>query len=281
MDLRRLRAVALGLPLLAALACERPTGPELLERTERISRAVHDDPAAVGRLWGMLGVPEGHPWLPELGWVRLTVDGRGREYRGFVVEMVAVPMDPNDGYPCPRVRRMLLAAEEGRRGFSIQGADFAQPIGPWTWCPGSETPAGMHFWQPPVWPTVTFHDGPVPQWNDRDAEPFLSGLSGEARIDALPGVAGECEFMKHPLHGVGQQTRVECELAEYEVSADVVLGVVGDGPTSYDVSPTTAPEVIGDRRVRLAVPVQRVPGARLTYYCDDKVNVGGCKPLVP
>ena len=78
---------------------------------------------------------------------------------------------------------------------------------------------------------------------------------------------------------VGPQTRVECELVEYEVNAEVVLGVVGDPPTSVDASPTTQPEIIGERRVRLVVPLQRVPGARLRVYCNDVVEIGGCRPL--
>ena len=138
--LGRLRLIA-SATILAVTACERPTGPELVERIDRAERDLLADTTAERTLaWRMGGSWDLIRLLPN-GRVDANlladIDGGEHRFKAFVFERVVVRLDSRDGYPCPLMLRELLAIEGGRQSFMLKGSDFSKPIGNNPYCEGN------------------------------------------------------------------------------------------------------------------------------------------------
>lgn len=243
--------------ILAAAACERPTGPELVARIDEINRDLVADSMAERRLGGKFAgswdlirlLPNGAVERNLLA----TIDGNEHWFKAFVFERVVMRFDPNDGYPCPLKHRELLAIEGGHQGFMLKGTDFSQPVREDTHCESGP---------------ANFRPGPAPTlWMVRQ-DPGLGAVavSGNARIDDAMRT-GDCSFLKvdrsFPL-------KVDCELRDYDVQLAVGLRVGNDDPIR---------NLLSGRR-SLSVSRQRVPGLRLVIHCSEREDiVGGCEAI--
>lgn len=263
---------------LGMAACENPTAPEFLAATDQFERSLRDDPGAGARLWQVLDHQIAPPWVPALGVVQLTVDGRAHSYRGFVLETVVVPLDPDDGFPCARVRRTLYAVGGARHAVILSGTDFTRPIAPsWPGCGGLYHANTAPYWQPPWAPTARGHFGGA----ERES---LVGVDGRARIEPTFAGGSACAFLS-PSDSSSGQLRAECELVDFEIEMDVRFarvrqetGGAGFGPGDDPRDRATPPVVLG-RPLPVAARAQTVPGIRMTVYCREGLAYGGC-PVV-
>ena len=272
MRIHRLRRALLAPLALLALGCDRPTAPEFLEATSRYERALADDPGAADRLSRLLGDENASRHLPALGAVELVIDGRAHTYRGFVVEAVSVPVDPDDGYPCPRLRRALYAIGGEQQGLVLTGTDFAREIHPVGFgCQGVYDSTGKTFWQRRWEPTAHGSFG-----TDRGG---LSGIDGRARIEPTFAGGGACSFFS-PGDSAASSERFDCELVTFEVQMDVRFARVrGDplhGPNHYDSLYHIPPPVVVGPPLRVQAAAQAVPGVRMTIHCKQYAEWGGC-----
>ena len=263
---RAWRLLAALLLLTATAGCERPTAPELLATTDRVGREFRDDPEAAIEWLSQVMLDGNYArMIPALGVVPVSIDGAPpRGFGAYVVEYVAVPLDPDDGFPCPRVRRTLYAVWTERRGFTVNGADFTRPIGAWE--PGCEvrTPLGRPVWQAPWWPVahgILVADGV-----------FGSAVEGRAAIDPLGTVAGPCDFLRRPFTPQPAGAGVDCETAAFLVSGDLV----------FTWRPADRAPGLGTpdprRPSRVVFAPHPVPGIRLTFHCTKESQTFGCAP---
>ena len=276
MRLSRLARALLAPLLLSVLACENPTAPKLLEATEEFDRAFRDDPAtAADRLSKLLLDANMTRLLPSsLGEIQATVDGRPRAYRAYVVERVVVPVDAEDGYPCPRVRRTLYAVRGDREGFMLSGADFTREVAP-VWesgCPGLVDSIGRPEWVPPWEPTfhgflggpgsAAFHSfGNVGQFH---------GLGGRVRIEpAFVSGEGCADSASRGDSADPYVLATACEAATFEVEMELRVAKLGNPDGG-------APPGRTGRALRLTAPLQTVPGIRLTTRCGGERRTFGC-----
>lgn len=259
--LARFRLVA-SATILAVTACERPTGPELVERIDRTEREMLSDTATertlgyrLGASWDLIRLLPNSRVEPNL----LTdIDGKEHMFKAFVFERVVIRLDPHDGYPCPLVLREMLAVEGARQSFMLKGSDFSQPIGSNPNCEGNfqDERASQPAWRPVLW-VERLGNGPK-----------IVAISGSARIDEA-GKTDDCSFLKidrsFPL-------KVDCELRDYAVQLSVRLGVSKDDTSHGRISP----------QQMLNVSYQRVPGLRLVIHCTAKrTDIGGCATMPP
>src|SRR5262245_57138125 len=125
--------------LLAALggalpACrDTPTGVALLERTDSVQRQLSNGISrdqANAFFMGTFGWFR-NPYV-DRGDLTVRIGGEDRAYTGLVYERVMVRMNPADGYPCPLVRRTLVAWPKSWgppwEFVTVTGADFTLPI---------------------------------------------------------------------------------------------------------------------------------------------------------
>ena len=259
--LARFRLVTLA-AILAFAGCERPTGPELVERIDRAERDLLADTTAERTLaWRMGGSWDLIRLLPN-GRVEANlladIDGSEYKFKAFVFEREVVRLDSRDGYPCPLMLRELLAIEGGRQSFMLKGSDFSKPVGSNPYCEGNfqDARAGQPGGRPFL-------------WMDRLGNgPRIVGISGTARIDDV-GKTNDCSFLRidrsFPL-------KVDCELRDYAVQLSVKLGVSKDDTTHGRISP----------QQMLSVSYQRVPGLRLVVHCTaERTDMGGCATMPP
>jgi hypothetical protein len=244
--------------ILVASACERPTGPELVARIDQFDRDLLSDTTGERILagqfagsWNLINLlPNGRVDRNLLA----SIDGKEHWFKAFVFERVVIRTDKNDGYPCPLVKRELLAIDGARLGFMLEGSDFSQTVRESSYCdayPESYRPgAAPVFWA-------------VRPGNRRP----IVGVSGHARIDDA-GTTSGCDFLKVDR---GFPLKVDCELRDYAVQLSIGLGTA-----KADTS-----RVGGWLPRRLSVSHQRVPGLRLVIYCHEGRQdiVGGCEPL--
>ena len=288
MRLSRLARALLAPLLLAALACENPTAPQLVAGTEELDREFRDNPAAAAdRVWRLLSEGSISRLLPSsLGEIHVTVDGRPRSYRAFVVERVTIPEDAGDGYPCPRVRRTLFAVRGDREGFMLSGADFTREVAPRFdfGCPGLVDSIGRPEWVPPWEPS--FHGflggGDSAGFHAFGNVAQFHGLDGRARI-APAFVGGEiCTELSRPPVDAVEVRETACEAATFEVEMELRVSKMhfpqgsaafGPGITREEQSP---PPVRTGRARRVAAPLQTVPGIRLTTRCGGERRTFGC-----
>jgi hypothetical protein len=278
MRLHRLLRIVLAPLALAIVACESPTAPQFLAATDRFERSLADDPGAADRLSGLLGDQNVSRHLPALGTVQLTVDGRASSYRGFVMELVVVPLDAADGYPCPRLRRTLYAIGGDREGIVLTGADFTRPItSRWPGCRGLYYATKEPYWQLPWAPTAHGYFGGV----ERES---LAGVDGRARIEPVFAGGSACAFFS-PADSSSAPFRADCELVDFEIELDVRFARVSQetggasyGPGDDPRDRATPPAVLG-RPLPVAARAQTVPGIRMTVYCREGLRYGGC-PVV-
>jgi hypothetical protein len=178
----------------------------------------------------------------------VTVGGRTSSFKGFVVERIVVRLDQSDGYPCPGTLRILAGIEGSDTGFLLEGSDFNLPVGRPTECKQIGGPART------AWPVLAYV---------HESAGRLDGVSGTARIDDGEGATAACDFLA--VHS-SFPLRVDCELRDFVVSADVTLGPGTDRAA---------------RGIALKIPPQTLPGVRLKVYCNDNTSIGGCETFPP
>lgn len=243
--------------ILGVIACDRPTGPELLARIDQAERDALSDTTAERELGGRFAGSWDLVRLLPNGGVEpnlvANIDRGEHRFKAFVFERVVIRRDPLDGYPCPLVVRQLLAIEGGRQSFLLRGSDFSVPVKENPYCQQGGHLPNAHG----AWPSLT-----VDRLGDG---PRIVGISGTARIDDA-GSSGQCSFLKidrsFPL-------RVDCELREYFVQVRVQLGVSMLDSTRGRVSPEKV----------LGISPQRVPGLRLVVHCGGNTDIGGCEAI--
>jgi hypothetical protein len=256
---RILRFLAIS-SAMGAIACERPTGPELVEKIERADRALHSGSPDTNRLnawfagsWNYIRLLPNAQAEPDL---RAEIGGKQHTFEAFVFERIVIPGNAQDGYPCARVYRSLLAAEGGREGFELRGSDFSKPVSEDPYCAGRYSGSGMNFSGSPYIRIAGSNESSI----------GLVGVSGNARIDVV-GSAGQCSFLKIDANA---EFKVDCDLRTYVVSANAMLAVPKNDNSS---------SLIRTQR-RFALPQQRVPGFRLIIHCNEKTtSFGGCEPM--
>jgi hypothetical protein len=242
--------------LLALAGCERPTGPELIDRIDRAERDLLADTSQravglrLGASWDLITLlPNGRDDADLLA----DIDGTQHRLKAFVFERVVVRLDPGDGYPCPLMFRELMAVEGVQQGFVLKGSDFSMPVGDNPYCEGNFQDARAS--QPGARPFL---------WMDRPGHgPQIVGISGSARIDDV-GRAGDCSFLKKDRNF---PLKVDCELRDYVVQLEVRLGV--------SKADTSHRRVVGQQTLK--VVSQRIPGLRLVVHCaKERTDIGGC-----
>lgn len=255
-NMRYLLLPFVSVTILVAAACDRPTAPELLARIDQVDRDLLSDTTAERVLtgqfagsWNLIGLlPNGRVERNLMA----NIDGKEHWFKAFVFERVVIRADKNDGYPCPLVKRDLLAIEGGRLGFLLEGSDFTQSVRESSYCdayPESFRPGAA----PVFWAVRT------------EKRPMIVGVSGHARIDEAART-GDCDFLKVDR---GFPLRVDCELRDYSVQLAVGLGIA-KAETS---------RVGGWAPRMIRVSHQRVPGLRLVIHCNERKDVvGGCEP---
>ena len=246
----------IAVTIMAAPACDRPSGPELLAKIDEVNRDLLSDTTPERALTGKFaGSWDLIRLLPNGGVERnllASIDGREHWFKAFVFERVVIRIDKNDGYPCPLVKRELLAIEGGRLGFMLDGSDFTQPVREVSTCEGYR-----EGWRPGAAPVF---------WVARhESRPMIVGVSGYARIDDAAR-SGDCDFLKIDR---GFPLKVDCELREYSVQLAIGLGMA-----KADTS-----RVGGWTPRTFRASHQRVPGLRLVIHCSERHIVGGCEPV--
>jgi hypothetical protein len=237
----------LGLLFVAAACRDAPTGAALLDMTDSLQRelatGMNKDKSRrfMSALWRWYGRPLAHADIP------VRVGREERWYTGFAYEDMRVRMDPNDGYPCPLVRRTLVAwvkkpkPTEGPWEFvTVSGADFDLPIsrtGPFCRASLARNPSR---------PVVNYL-GPNSDYNQE-------GVQGRATIVPVPGKSGSCPFNPEG----NDPIKVQCELTDFEVQLEAEVA-----PVPEDSVPNS------DVRTRLEISAIHVPGIRLRTYCDS------------
>ena len=113
---RILRFLAIS-SAVGAIACERPTGPELVEKIEQADRALHSGSPDTNRLnawfggsWNYIRLLPNAQAEPDL---RAEIGGKQHTFEAFVFERIVIPRNAQDGYPC--ATRLSLATRGGRR----------------------------------------------------------------------------------------------------------------------------------------------------------------------
>lgn len=262
MHLSRFRAtLAVACLSLAPLAaCERPTAPQVLAAVDSLDAALVGDPYAVRRLWSRLGFPQDPRDMPMTGDLTLEIDGRQRPYSGFVVEIVVVPLDPDDGYPCARHYSTLYAVGSDRWSIMLGGSNFDEPV---------EQPVAMcQEGYPHRSPTHVFY------FSSEDGK-GMEGVGGHERIDLASIQPRPCNFLTGGSDDQRLQ-RVICEALSFRVSADAEMAW-GDG-SMIDRA------LHRDGTRRFVIQPQLLPGMRLTVHCNrfpaDSMAHHGCPRYV-
>jgi hypothetical protein len=220
---------------------------------------------ALEKLWSFMGEAIIARRFAIAGPVQAVVDGKGRTLSGFVVERIAVPRNPEDGYSCPRFYRVLVASDGAREGIVVGGTTFDRPIALAPSC--RDSLSGMSVMGPT--PAAMIITAPAPRG------PWLVAHAGRADIAALSGKAEPCTMLgtSDPfVHMRDETTAIECEVMQYRVEVD-----------AQKIAPLDdSPRPLGWREHRLLVTPQIVRGMRLRIHCGASTrDIPGCVRSAP